>query len=351
MELGIDVFHMPENIYFEKETLTETYGKLIAEPLESGYGITIGNLLRRVLLSSLGGFAITSIKIDGVFHEFSTIEGVKEDVIEIILNLKKVKFKMHVDREVIAYIDIKDKNTVTAGDINGGSDIEILNPDEHIASLDKVGFKVELRLNKGRGYVVAEESDKKDLPIGTIVIDAVYTPIKKVVFSVKKTRVGKSTDYDKLILDLWTDGSISPEDAVIETTKIIIEHMKYFLLNEKEVAETFSKEEAVLEAGITTDDSEEEKDSESGEKFNKSLLKLVDDIEFSVRSQNCLKNANIKYMYELVQKTEYEILKTKNFGRTSLNEIKETLHSMGLDFNMKIDMDEIQRELAAQEQN
>ncbi len=335
-------FQLPEIVHFEEGTLTNTYGKLVVEPLERGFGTTFGNSLRRVLLSSLEGAAVTSVKIEGVYHEFSTIQGVKEDVVQIILNLKKVRFKMHGNKEVIGTIDGKDKDGVRAADIKTDARIELLNPEEHIATLDKgAEFKGELRINKGRGYQPSENVNKDELSVGTVAIDAIFTPIKKVVFNVEKTRVGKATDYDKLVLEIWTDGSTSPKEALKSAARIIIGHMKFFLLDDEgKMEEIEPKSEKNLEQGmaITTD---------SDEEFNRNLLKTIDELELSVRAHNCLKNAEIKHIYELVQKTEHEMLKTKNFGRKSFNELREILHTMGLDFNMRIDTDIMEREMAS----
>ncbi|MBF0607803.1 MAG: DNA-directed RNA polymerase subunit alpha [Candidatus Magnetobacterium sp. LHC-1] len=350
----ISSFQLPENVCVEEETFSSTYCKLIAEPLERGYGVTLGNALRRVLLSSIEGAAITSIKIDGVFHEFSTIKGVKEDVVEVILNLKKIRLSIPDNDMLTAFIDVKDKDVVTASDIVGqGAVIGILNPDAHIATLDTgADFKAELTIRKGRGYVPAEELKSSNMPIGTIAIDAIYTPVKKVVFNVEKTRVGKSTDYDRLILEVWTDGSINPKEAIDRATEMLIKHLKFFMLvtpeeelEEKEISNEPPTPVVVMEPEPVYDEPvtvPEEDDRE----FNKNLTKAVDELEFSVRSQNCLKNADIKYIYELVQKTEDDMLKMKNFGRKSLDEIREVLLTMGLDFGAKIDIEAVKRELA-----
>ncbi|MBF0342749.1 MAG: DNA-directed RNA polymerase subunit alpha [Nitrospirae bacterium] len=354
MLLDISSFQLPENVYVEDETFSSTYCKLIAEPLERGYGVTLGNALRRVLLSSIEGASITSIKIDGVFHEFSTVKGVKEDVVEIILNLKKVRLSYDGDQQITAYIDVKDKNDVTAGDIGGSHLISVLNPDAHIATLDNgAEFKAELNVSKGRGYVPAEELKNTGMPLGTIAIDAIFTPIRKVIFNVEKTRVGKSTDYDKLILEVWTDGSINPKEAVAKATQLLMKHLKFFLLvdteekiEEREIVETPAlivvqePEPAVLvESQVTIP-------AVGSKEFNRSLIKTIDELELSVRSQNCLKSADIRYIYELVQKNEDEMLKMKNFGRKSFDEIREVLQTMGLDFDFKVDMEAVKRELA-----
>ncbi|MBF0457698.1 MAG: DNA-directed RNA polymerase subunit alpha [Nitrospirae bacterium] len=343
-------FQLPENVYFEEETFTDTYGRLIAEPLERGYGITIGNALRRVLLSSIEGAAITSVKFEGVYHEFSTIKGVKEDIVQIVLNLKKLRFRLHGDEELTATIDVNGSGLITAKDITASSRLELLNPDAHIATLDRDSeFKAELCINKGRGYIPSEEMIKEGMPLGTITIDAIFTPIRKVVFNVEKTRVGKATDYDKLLIEIWTDGSINPKAALTKATKILTKHMSYFSLVEdveEELPES-TKEEAAEAVDVPIVSSQEsvEQSIPHGRDFNRNLLKTVDELEFSVRSQNCLKNADIKYIYELVQRNDHEMLKMKNFGRKSLDEIREVLLTLGLDFNIKIDMDAVRREL------
>jgi DNA-directed RNA polymerase subunit alpha len=347
--MSLEGFQLPENIRFESDTLTETYGKLIAEPLERGFGVTIGNSLRRVLLSSIESAAVTSVKIEGVPHEFSSLQGVKEDVVQIILNLKKIRFKLFDVSESIATIDISGVTEVLAGDIIGNN-LEIMNPDFHIATIDEsVNFKAELHIKKGRGYMPTEDMSKEDLPIGTVLIDAIFTPVKKVNFIIEKTRVGKVTDYDKLIMEIWTDGTITPVYAINNASRTVIEHLRYFLLttditNLELDQIVVQKEPEIVESRrpIIMEDRME------GE-FNQNLLKSVDEIELTVRSHNCLKNADIKYIYELVQKTEYEMLRTKNFGRKSLNELKEILKFMDLDFNAKVDMDAVRRHLEARQ--
>ncbi|MBF0553466.1 MAG: DNA-directed RNA polymerase subunit alpha [Nitrospirae bacterium] len=343
-------FQLPENVYFEEETFTDTYGRLIAEPLERGYGITIGNALRRVLLSSIEGAAITSVKFEGVYHEFSTIKGVKEDVVQIVLNLKKLRFRLHGDEELNATIDVSGSAVVTAKDIKASARLELLNPAAHIATLDRDSeFRVELCINKGRGYIPSEEMIKEGMPLGTITIDAIFTPVRKVVFNVEKTRVGKATDYDKLLLEIWTDGSINPKAALAKAIKILTKHMSYFSLVEdveEEIEEEANEDDGVVEdSPVISGPEPVEPTVLQGKEFNRNLLKTVDELEFSVRSQNCLKNADIKYIYELVQRNDHEMLKMKNFGRKSLDEIREVLLTLGLDFNIKIDMDAVRREL------
>ncbi|MEW6067792.1 MAG: DNA-directed RNA polymerase subunit alpha [Nitrospirota bacterium] len=326
-------FRLPEIIRFEEETLTDKYGKLVAEPLERGFGITIGNALRRVLLSSIEGAAVTAVKIPGVLHEFSTIKGVKEDVVDVILNIKKLRFKLHTSGKKIATLKASGAKRITGDNIQKDAAFDLLNPDQLIATLDKDAiFEVEMHIKKGKGYVPAELNKEEDLPVGTIAVDSVFTPIKKVNFTVEKARVGRATDYDRLIMEIWTDGSITPEKAASEASSIIIEHMSMFVL-EKEDEDTVSIEEPTLVHSSNEDSI-----------FNKNLFRSVEDLELSVRAQNCLKNANIKTIAELVKKTEQEMLRTKNFGRKSLNEIKEILHGMGLRLGMKIDSDAMNKE-------
>jgi DNA-directed RNA polymerase subunit alpha len=305
----------------EKETLTPTYGKFTAEPFERGFGITIGNSLRRILLSSLQGAAITSLKIDGVLHEFSTIPGTKEDITEIILNLKEVRLKLHTEGPKTIRVKAEGPTVLKAGDILTGDAVEILNPDHYIATLSRDGkLSMEIVVKMGRGYVPAERNKEEGQPIGTIPMDAIFSPIKKVNYTVTNARVGQITDYDKLILEVWTDGSLNPEEAVAHSAKILKEQLSIFI--------TFEEEEEE----VSYPEGEEEKEG-----FNENLLRSVDELELSVRSANCLKHANIKLIGDLVQKTEAEILATKNFGRKSLNEIKELLTDMGLSLGMKLD--------------
>jgi DNA-directed RNA polymerase subunit alpha len=310
----------PKKLVAEPEELTVFYGKFTAEPFERGFGITIGNSLRRILLSSLMGTAITSVKIDGVLHEFTTIPGVVEDVTDIILNLKGVRLKLHDDGTKIIRIQASNEENVTAGDIKCDDSVKILNPDHHIATLSKGGKLVmEMKVKWGRGYIPAERNKEEDMPIGTIPIDAIFSPVKKVNYTVTSARLGQRTDYDKLTIEVWTDGSVTPEDAIAFAAKILKEHMNIFI--------NFTEE---LE-------SEPDELSDNKYDFNENLLRPVSELELSVRSSNCLKNANIRYIGDLVQRTEMDMLKTKNFGRKSLNEIKELLAEMGLRFGMKLD--------------
>jgi DNA-directed RNA polymerase subunit alpha len=339
MDLKKIGFQLPDAIRFDEETLTDTYGKLVAEPLERGFGTTIGNSLRRVLLSSIEGAAVTAVKIPGALHEFSTIKGIKEDIIDIILNIKKIRFKLYSNGRKIATIKVNGPKNVSGKDIKEDASFEILNPDQVIATLDKDSvFEAEMYVKKGKGYVPAELNKEEGLPVGMIAVDSVFTPIKKVNFIVEKARVGRATDYDRLIMEIWTDGSITPEKAISQAASIIIKHMELFVLEEEDEEEESLSEE---ETKLVHSDSEEPV-------FNSNLLKSVEDLELSVRSYNCLKNANIKTIADLVQKTEQEMLRTKNFGRKSLNEIKEILHGMGLRLGMRVDLDALNRNSALQ---
>ena len=312
----------PKRLEVEKETLTPFYGKFTAEPFERGFGITIGNSLRRILLSALQGAAITSVKIDGVLHEFSTIPGAKEDITEIVLNLKEVRLKLHTEGPKTIRVKAEGPKVLKAGDILTGDAVEILNPDHYLATLSRDGkLSMEMVVKVGRGYVSAERNKEETQPIGTIPMDAIFSPIKKVNYTVTNARVGQITDYDKLTLEVWTDGSLNPEEAVAHAAKILKDQLFIFI--------TFEEEE---EAEMSYPEDEEEKET-----FNENLLRSVDELELSVRSANCLKHANIKLIGDLVQKTEAEILATKNFGRKSLNEIKEILAEMGLSLGMKLD--------------
>ncbi|HUO77161.1 MAG TPA: DNA-directed RNA polymerase subunit alpha [Thermodesulfovibrionales bacterium] len=329
MDLRKKGFQLPDKIRFDEETLTDTYGKLIAEPFERGYGPTLGNSLRRVLISSLEGAAVIAVKIRGALHEFSHITGVKEDVMDIILNIKKLRFKMYSDNKKIATIKVSGPKEAKGGDLHVDSAIEVLNPEQVIATLDKgVSFEAEMYIRKGKGYVASELNKEADLPVDMLAIDSVFSPVKKVNFSVEKARVGRATDYDRLVMEIWTDGSITPQHAVSQAASIIIDYMDLFISEEEGTGAEY--EESTAMASVSGSAS-----------FNENLLKNVDELELSVRASNCLKNANIKTISELVQKSEYEMLKTKNFGRKSLNEIKEILHSMGLHLGMRIDTDAV----------
>lgn len=310
----------PKRIEIDKDKYSNFYGKFTCEPLERGLGITIGNSLRRILLSSLQGAAIVSVKFDGVLHEFSTIPGVLEDVTDIILNLKEVKLEIIDSEEAIIHLSRDGKGEVTAGDIDTHGLVETLNPGQHIATLNKEAeLNMELVVKTGKGYVPSEKNKSKDQSIGTVSMDAVFSPIKRVNYAVTNARVGQITDYDKLTLEVWTDGSVLPEDALAYSAKILKEQMNPFINFEEEPEPV------------------EEEEEEKEEKLNENLFRPVSELELSVRSANCLKNADITLIGELVQKTETEMLKTKNFGRKSLNEIKSLLEEMDLSLGMKLD--------------
>lgn len=309
----------PRKLEFDEKELTRTYGKFVAEPLERGFGITIGNSLRRVLLSCIQGAAVTAVRIDGVLHEFSALPGVREDVSDIVLNLKEVRFRLVNTDEATATLDVKGERVVTAKDLVVGSAVEILNPDQHIATLSREGhLRMELKIKTGRGYVAAERNKEEGAPLGTIPLDAVFSPIRKVNYAVSNARVAQRTDYDKLTLEVWTDGSVTPEEAISYAAKILQDQLSAFIsFEEEKPAEPARPEPQVA--------------------LNENLFRSVAELDLSVRAANCLQNAGIKYIGELVQKTEQEMLKTKNFGRKSLNEIKEVLRQMGLDFGMKLE--------------
>jgi len=311
----------PKVLEVEEDSLTQTYGKFTAEPLERGFGITIGNALRRILLSSLQGGAIVAVKIDGVQHEFSTITGVTEDVTEIVLNLKDVLLKYAGDEKKTMSLDAKGPATVTAADVEHDPAITLMNPEQHIATLDEgSSLKMEMWVKMGKGYVPAERNKDDDYPVGVIAIDAIYSPVQKVNYRVTNARVGQITDYDKLILEVWTNGAVSPRDAVAYASKILKDQLSIFV--------NFEERPELEEVEI---------DEEELSEVDPNLYRSVDELELSVRAANCLKNANIRLIGELVQKTEQDMLKTKNFGRKSLNEIKEVLGMMGLSLGMKLE--------------
>lgn len=314
-------FQRPKRLEFERETLTDRFGRFYAQPFERGFGTTVGNALRRVLLSSIEGAAVTAVKIDGVLHEFSPIPGVVEDATDIILNLKQIPLKMHTDTTKTLYLRVDKAGEVRARDIEADGDIEILEPDAHIATVAEHGkLHMELRVKRGRGYISADKNFDEDLGIGWIPVDSVHSPIKKVNYLVEAARIGQNTDYDKLTVDVWTNGSVTPRDAVSLSAKLIRDHLNIFI-NLEDAAEMAAEGSGEQSAATS----------------NENLDKSVEELELSVRSYNCLKNANIRTIRELVQKTEGEMLKTKNFGRKSLNEIKEILTSMGLGLGMRLD--------------
>jgi DNA-directed RNA polymerase subunit alpha len=311
----------PKDVRLDSESKTGTYTKFQCEPLERGFGITLGNALRRVLLSSLQGAAVTAVKLDGALHEFTTLPDVKEDVTDIILNIKGLRIKYNADdAPVILTLKADGPRHVTAADIQCPHGVELLNPEQHIATLGDTGkLRMELYVRTGRGYVAAETNKTETLPVDAIPIDSNFSPVRRVSFQVSNARVGQRTDYDKLVLEVWTDGTVIPEDAVAFAAKIIKEQLSIFIN---------------FEEGVEPPEEEEEEETEE---YNENLLRSVDELELSVRSANCLQNANIRLIGELVQKTEAEMLKTKNFGRKSLKEIKEILAEMGLTLGMKLD--------------
>ncbi len=320
-------FQKPKRLDFEPETLTATYGKFYAQPFERGFGTTIGNALRRVLLSSIEGAAITAVKIEGVLHEFSSLPGVVEDVTDIILNLKQIPIKMHTTEEKLLTLDITRKGKVTAADVQGDPTIDILEADAPIATLSENGkLQMEMRVSMGRGYVSADKNFDEDMGIGYIPIDSVHSPVRRVNYHVEAARIGQATDYDRLVLEVWTNGTVSPADAVGLAATLLRDHLTIFVNAEVETA---------LEGeGV----------GELPENLAEYLNKSVDELELSVRSANCLKNAGIRTIRELVQKSEKDMLETKNFGRKSLNEIRDILRPMGLSLGMELETAEARSE-------
>ncbi|MDH3627112.1 MAG: DNA-directed RNA polymerase subunit alpha [Acidobacteriota bacterium] len=313
-------FQRPKRLDVESESLTATFGRFHAQPFERGFGVTIGNALRRILMSSIEGAAITAVKIEGVLHEFSSIPGIVEDTTDIILNLKRVPFRIHSDQPETLMLTAEGSGTITAGDIQTSGNVEILDPSVEIATLSEEGrIQMEMRLRRGRGYITADRNFDDDLAIGYIPLDSVHTPVKKVNFSVEDARLGQTTDYDKLMLEVWTNGAVPPQDAIALAGKLLKDHMAIFINFEESPEEELDYP--------TTED----------ERLLDQLGRSVDELELSVRSYNCLKNADIKTIGDLVIKTENEMLKTKNFGRKSLNEIKDILNEMGLSLGMDVD--------------
>jgi DNA-directed RNA polymerase subunit alpha len=314
---------MPKRLSKEEQTATDTYSKFTAEPFETGYGHTIGNSLRRVLLSSLEGAAITSIKLDGAMHEFATVEGVVEDVVEIILNLKQVKFVAHEREPQTLLLSVNKEGAVKAGDIELNQHIEVVNPDQLICTLDKKRkFELELEIKVGRGFCAGDDNKHPDQALGVIAIDSIFSPVTRVRYNVESARVGQRTDYDRLILEVWTDGRITPEDALTQSSAILQHHLDVFVGYDKNLVEF---------------EEEEDKQDEEQNKMRKLLNMSVNEIELSVRAANCLNNANITTVGELAMKTEAEMLKYRNFGKKSLNEIKDKLVQLGLSLGMNID--------------
>ncbi|HEY7184631.1 MAG TPA: DNA-directed RNA polymerase subunit alpha [Blastocatellia bacterium] len=303
------------------ETMTDRYGRFSAQPFERGFGTTIGNSLRRALLSSIEGAAITAVRIEGVLHEFSSIPGVVEDATDIILNLKQIPFKLHTGEAKTIRVSRSEPGEMKSGDIELDDDVEVLDPNVHIATVSEGGnLNIEMRIKRGRGYISADRNFDDDLPVGYIPVDSVHSPITKVNFHVEAARLGQDTDYDKLLLEVWTNGSVTPEFAIGLAAKLIKDHMAIFINFEEEIHE---QPEPVAQKSIPA--------------YNEHLDKSIDELELSVRSYNCLKNSDIKTIRDLVQKKEPEMLKTKNFGRKSLNEIKDILTGMGLGLGMQFD--------------
>ena len=313
-------FQRPKRLEFEAESLTGTYGQFYAQPFERGFGTTIGNAMRRVLLSSIEGAAITAVKIDGVLHEFTSIPGVVEDATDLILNLKQVPLKMTVDHPETIYLRAEGAGEIKAGDIETNPNVQILDPSIHLATLQEEGkLNIEMRVRPGRGYVPADRNFEPDLPLGYIPIDSVHSPVKKVNYTVEDARLGQTTDYDKLTIEVWTNGALRPQDAVALAGKLVKDHLAIFINFEE------------------SHEAEEKEIDKEREKLNENLNRSVEELELSVRSYNCLKNAEIRTIRDLVQRSEAEMLKTKNFGRKSLNEIREILAEMGLSLGMKLD--------------
>ena len=316
-------FELPKRLKIDEATQTDTYAKFIAEPFERGYGVTIGNALRRVLISSIEGSAVTSLRIEGAPHEYSSLEGVVEDTAEIILNIKKIVLRLHTKKPKIIQLAASKKGEIKAGDIQIDETVEILNPELVIATLTKDRkFKIDLEVGRGRGYVPSERNKKENQPIGFIAVDSVFSPVKKIMFHVENTRVGQKTDYDKLITEVWTNGSISPKEAMVYSANILHRHLDLFAAFGE-----FPEEDEEME------EEKSQQEKELLEKFNKS----VSELELSVRSANCLREAKIQSIGDMVKKTENDMLKYRNFGKKSLTEIKEMLQQMGLHFGMKIE--------------
>ena len=328
MGIALRSFEVPKKLECDEETLTESYGRFVAEPFERGYGVTIGNSLRRVLLSSLEGAAVTSVKLEGVSHEFSSIPGITEDMTEVVLNIKNLVIRSHTRAPKTLRLEVSQKGAITAKDIATDDTVEIINPDLHIATLTKnVPFRMELEVQKGRGYVPAERNKKESQPIGVIAVDSIFTPVKRVNFHVEDTRVGQMTDYDKLIVEVWTNGSISPKDAILYASNILQRHLDVFV--------NFGKLPEEDQVADVSDDKELE--------IYKRFAQPVSELELSVRSANCLREAHIKTIGELVKKTEMEMLKYRNFGKKSLTEITNILKEMGLNFGMEVDLEKLKK--------
>ena len=316
---------MPKRLTKDESSASDTYAKFVAEPFETGYGHTVGNSLRRVLLSSLEGAAITSVKIDGAMHEFTTIDGVVEDVTDLVLNLKKVKFKAHNRDAQALMISVNKEGDITAADIQTNQNVELVNPKQHICTLDrKKKFEMEMEVKIGRGFLPAEENKKQDQPIGVIPIDSIFSPVTRVRYAVENARVGQRTDYDRLLIEIWTDGRITPDDALTQASAILQHHLDVFVGYDKNAVE-FEQAEA--------------KQDDERAKLKKLLNMSVNEIELSVRAANCLNNANITTVGQLAMKTEQEMLKYRNFGKKSLNEIKDKLAALNLTLGMTFEPD------------
>jgi len=324
--MNVKELRIPKRLIADPEALAYNYGKFIAEPLSRGFGTTLGNSLRRILLSSIRGAAATAVKIDGILHEFSTVPGVKEDITDIVLNIKQIRFKLYDDGPVTLYINVRGVGEITAADIQPNSRIEMMNPDQHIATLDKNGeLNMEIYVDTGRGYVPADGNKDDEPALGVIPIDSIFSPIRKVSFRVENTRQDIA-DYDRLLFEVWTDGSITAKDAISEAAKILTDNLRIFI----DFDETYVEEEEEID--------------EEAEKRKAYLMKPVAELELSVRSANCLEAAEITTIRDLVSKSEQDMLKYRNFGRKSLNEIKTILAEMGLIFGMVLDSDEIEEE-------
>ena len=325
MGMKLKNFELPKKIIFDEETYTPTYGKIVAEPFEKGYGVTIGNSLRRVLLSSIEGTAVTQVRINGTLHEFGAIEGVYEDVPQIIMNVKSLVLRSHFKTPKPMFLSVSKKGKVTAKDIETDETVEIIDPDHHIATLtEDAKLEIEMKVERGRGYAPADRNKTGDDVIGTIAIDSLFSPVKRVNIDVENTRVGHITDYDKLILEIWTNGSMEPKDTVLYAANILQRHLDVFL--------TIGKLPEEIE--------EEEEESKEKKEMMKKFSKPISELELSVRSSNCLAEANIRTIGDLVKKKETEMLKYKNFGKKSLNEINQVLSSMGMHLGMEIDEEE-----------
>ena len=311
-------FQKPKKLDYDPETLTPNYGRFIAQPFERGFGTTIGNALRRVLLSSIEGAAVTAIRVEGVLHEFSSLTGVVEDMTDVVLNIKQIPFKLHGEGPKTLYLSKKGPGVVTAADFDEDPDVEILDPTAHVATLSKEGnLTLEARLKRGRGYQVADRNADSDLPLGYIPIDSIHSPVRRVNYHVEGARVGQMTDYDRLIIEVWTNGAVSPQESIGLAADLLGDHLRIFSSFE-----------------TRGDEAEESSAPEVDPRVSEMLAKPIEELDLSVRSANCLKNANIRTLGDLVQRTEREMLSTKNFGRKSLDEIKDVLASLGLSFGM-----------------